>query len=140
MIYYIYYKVILKGRLMYALRDKETKSFAKLNPDAGPSSTSLVFADHCIEMNYYVNASLGFIASVLKQEEYTGDDYCPSIGHGVNPQKLEVVDLTTLKVVPLSVVFDGYDDDFVPPASADDNEFVFEDDIDESVTLTRRDN
>lgn len=127
---------------MYALRDKETKSFAKLNPDAGPSSTSLVFADHCIELNYYVNASLGFIASVLKQEEYTGDDYCPSIGHGVNPQKLEVVDLTTLKVVPLNEVFDGYpyNERFIPPlpASADDNEFVFEDDIDESVTLTRK--
>lgn len=95
---------------MYAIRKRRTNSYLKLQTDHEDNFSSLVFADHCVELNYYVNSSLGLIGSVLKQEGKAETDYCPIFDSSVDPQELEVYDLLNNRVVPLEYVFDGYVD------------------------------
>lgn len=123
---------------MFALRNKETKEYIKINYHGEGLSKDfyLVFADHCIEINYYVSCTLGFISSVLKQDEEPSEN-TPYFDASVVTEDLEVVNLKTNQVVPINEVFDGYDDDEIPVnRNYIENEFDIIDDI-ETIELVR---
>ena len=114
---------------MYAIRNKNNKEYLKINYDDygnGIRYYNLVYAAHCIEINFYVTTTLGYIATVLKEN---GDNTCehePEFNVSVDTSQLEVVDLIKNEVVPMDVVFDGYDDKDIPENK---NKLIFDDEI-----------
>jgi hypothetical protein len=98
---------LFRGIEMYGLRNSKTKEYIKVIP-CEFGHPSLCFSEHCIEINYYVSCSLGFICSVLEQEGPFNEE-TPYFYNIVITEELEVVDLRINEVVPLSKVFDGWD-------------------------------
>lgn len=100
---------------MFAIRHKEHKNYLKIiccHPEFS-DSYELGFSP-AIEINFYVNESLGFISSILLGES-KGYSYEPVIQSHINPHELEVIDLTDLSIVPLSDILDGQEVDELPP-------------------------
>ena len=117
---------------MYGIRDKKSKIFLKsieTYHSEYNSNYELNFADHCVEINYYINQSLGFISSILLKESL-GSSYDPKLNNEINQNELEVVDMLTLRVVPLSELLDGCEVDklpvFVKPLDFDYDDIIIE--------------
>lgn len=114
---------------MYAIRSKNTKSYLKLvniYKSKYSDKYELDFADHCIEINYYVNDSLGFISNVLLRNS-VGENYEPNLSSSVDQHSLEVVDLKSGDIVSLEELLDGCDVDVLPAfikVDDEDNDIV----------------
>ncbi len=114
---------------MYGIRDKETHKFLKLvaEREDGFDYFQLGFAP-AIELNYYVNDSLGFIANVLLRNTDGDYDYEPELMSHINQNDLEVVSLIDGKIVSTECLLDGQDVDALPTyeEEKDDNNWIEE--------------
>lgn len=120
---------------MYGIRNKNTKEYLKINYEEyelGERYHLLTYAKHCIEINYYVSTTLGFVATVLKQEGNPYVEYEPLFDASVDTSELEVVDLTENKVIDINVVLDGYDDKTIPE---NNNKLEFDDEIEFEIEI-----
>lgn len=109
---------------MYGIRNKETHKFLKLvaEREDGFDYFQLGFAP-AIELNYYVNDSLGFISNILLRETEGEYDYEPELMSHINQNDLEVVSLIDGKIVSIEDLLDGQDVDSLP---------IYEDDKDDN--------
>lgn len=129
---------------MYGLRNKNTQEYIKVITSEFDYA-SLCFAEHCIEINYYVSCSLGFICDVLIQDGPFNRD-TPYFYNIIATEELEVVDLRINEIVPLSDVFDGYELSEIPKNKQrewthhlDSNEVIeFVDDIEQDIILVKQ--
>ncbi len=114
---------------MYGIRSKTTKEFLKIitsfhaSDDESNSHFTLHFSTR-IEINYYINDSLGFISKILLRQS-EGYNYEPELDKSIDQNELEVVNLITNEVVELDDVLDGQDVDKLPEYKED----VFDDEI-----------
>lgn len=99
---------------MYGIRHKETQEFLKLVAERGDFDHFQLGFAPAIELNYYVNDSLGFIANVLLRYTDGDYDYEPELMSHINQNELEVFSFIDNKVVPLSEVLDGQEVDCLP--------------------------
>lgn len=110
---------------MYGIRSKKTKEFLKIitsyhaSDDEAHSHFTLHFSTR-IEINYYVNDSLGFISNILLRES-EGYNYEPELDKSIDQNELEVVNLITNEVVALDDVLDGQDVDQLPEFKKDED-------------------
>lgn len=125
---------------MYAIRSTETKEYLKLINVFQSEESSLFelnFSNR-IELNYYVNDSLGFICDILLRES-EGHDHEPELADTINQNALEVVNLLTGDIVPLSEILDGQEVDSLPafePPCDNDNDSFFATNADGKLRLT----
>lgn len=115
---------------MFAIRHKKHKNYLKIiccHPEFR-DSYELGFSP-AIEINFYVNESLGFISSILLRQSQ-GYSYEPVLQSHINPHELEVIDLTDLSIVSLSCILDGQDVNELPPYQDPKN--------DDEMQITRR--
>lgn len=67
-----------------------------------------------IELNIYVNESLGFISDVMLRET-DGYSYAPDLQRDISVHDLEVVNLLDMSIVATEDILDGRDVDELPP-------------------------
>lgn len=109
---------------MYGIRHKKTQEFLKLVAEREDYEHFQLGFAPAIELNYYVNDSLGFIANVLLRNTDGDYEYEPELMSHINQNELEVVSLIDNKVVPLSEVLDGQDVDCLPDYKKEEDDDI----------------
>lgn len=98
---------------MYGIRHKVTKDYLKIIGEK--NHHNLVFASHCVEINYYVSGCFGFMRDILlRYTDDVGFEYSPVLSADINQNDLEVVNLLSQEIVELKELLDGYDEDELP--------------------------
>lgn len=99
---------------MYGIRSKETGCFLRLvNSDHSHVYGYELGFSNAIELNYYVNESLGFISEVLLRKS-NGMFYSPVLARDIDQNTLEVVNLKNNDIVSIEELLDGLDEDELP--------------------------
>ena len=115
---------------MYGIRHKKTQEFLKLVAERENYEYFQLGFAPAVELNYYVNDSLGFIANILLRNTDGDYEYEPELMSHIDQNELEVVSLIDNKVIPLSEVLDGQEVDCLPDykkEEEDDIEFFVRD-------------
>jgi len=109
---------------MYGIRHKKTQEFLKLIAEREDYEHFQLGFAPAVELNYYVNDSLGFIANVLLRNTDGDYEYEPELMSHIDQNELEVVSLIDNKVIPLNEVLDGQEVDCLPDYKKEEDDDI----------------